>query len=89
VTLVVMEATSWKAPQDLLEAEVTCWLVNARKVNNVPGRPTTDRQDAILLAKVAEWGMCRRELRTAQADPAAPGPDRYRRTLVRERTREA
>src|SRR5262245_24164656 len=34
VTLVIMEATSdyWKPPFYLLEAEFTCWLVNARQV---------------------------------------------------------
>ena len=45
VTLVVMEATSdyWKPVSCLLEAEgFTCWLLNARHVKNVPGRPKTD-----------------------------------------------
>jgi len=45
VTLVVMEATSdyWKPVFYLLEAEgFTCWLLNARHVKNVPGRPKTD-----------------------------------------------
>jgi transposase len=42
VTLVVMEATSdyWKPVFYLLEAEgFTCWLLNAKHVKNVPGRP--------------------------------------------------
>ncbi len=42
VTLVAMEATSdyWKPASYLLEAEgFTCWLLNARHVKNVPGRP--------------------------------------------------
>ena len=46
VTLVVMEATSsyWKPPYYLLEAEgFECWLLNARHVKNVPGRPKTDK----------------------------------------------
>jgi len=45
VTLVAMEATSdyWKPVFYLLEAEgFTCWLLNARHVKNVPGRPKTD-----------------------------------------------
>jgi transposase len=44
VTLCVMEATSayWKPPFYLLEDAVECWLVNARDVKNVPGRPKTD-----------------------------------------------
>ncbi|MFD0327717.1 hypothetical protein ACFQZC_04490 [Streptacidiphilus monticola] len=33
------------------------WLVNARDVKNVPGRPKTDRLDAIWLAKLNERGM--------------------------------
>jgi len=62
VTLVVMEATSdyWKPPFYLLEAEgFECWLLNARHVKNVPGRPKTDKLDAVWLAKVAERGMWR------------------------------
>jgi transposase len=44
VTLVVMEATSayWKPPFYLLEDDIECWVVNARDVKNVPGRPKTD-----------------------------------------------
>jgi len=41
VTLAVMEATSayWKPPFYLLEDDIECWVVNARDVKNVPGRP--------------------------------------------------
>lgn len=35
------------------------WLVNARDVKNVPGRPKTDRLDAVWLAKLNERGMLR------------------------------
>ena len=45
VQLVAMEATSsyWKPVFYLLEAEgFECWLLNARHVKNVPGRPKTD-----------------------------------------------
>ena len=44
VTLCVMEATStyWKPPFYLLEDDIECWVVNARDVKNVPGRPKTD-----------------------------------------------
>jgi transposase len=34
-------------------------LVNAREVKNVPGRPKTDRLDAVWLAKLTERGMLR------------------------------
>ena len=50
VSLVSMEATSdyWKPVYYLLEAEgFTCWLLNARHVKNVPGRPKTDKLDAV------------------------------------------
>src|SRR5262249_56721293 len=45
VTRVVMEATSdyWKPVYYLLEAyEFEVWLVNARDVKHLPGRPKTD-----------------------------------------------
>lgn len=49
VTLCVMEATSvyWKPPFYLLEDDIECWVVNARDVKNVPGRPKTDKIDAV------------------------------------------
>ncbi|MFB6783611.1 IS110 family transposase [Streptomyces sp. NPDC056352] len=44
----------------LLEARgLECWLVNARDVKNVPGRPKTDKLDAVWLCKLAERGMLR------------------------------
>ena len=45
VTRVVMEATSeyWKSPFYVLEAAgFEVWLVNARDVKHLPGRPKTD-----------------------------------------------
>ena len=91
VTRVVMESTGdyWKGPFWLLEAAgFECWLVNARDVKNVPGRPKTDKHDAVWLAKVAERGMCRPSL--VQPRPIRELRDltRYRRSLIRERTRE-
>jgi transposase len=62
VTGVVMEATSdyWKPPFYLLEAHgLDPWLVNARDVKHLPGRPKTDKLDAVWLAKVAERQMIR------------------------------
>src|ERR1022692_3587896 len=35
------------------------WLVNARDVKNVPGRPKTDKLDSIWLCKLNERGMLR------------------------------
>ena len=62
VERVVLEATSdyWRPFYYLLEAAgLTVWLVNARDVKNVPGRPKTDKLDAVWLAKLNERGMLR------------------------------
>jgi transposase len=59
---VVVESTSdyWRPFVYLVEARgLTVWLVNARDVKQVPGRPKTDKQDAIWLAKLNERGMLR------------------------------
>ena len=48
VTRVVMEATSdyWRSPFYLLEAHgFETWLVNAKDVKHLPGRPKTDCED--------------------------------------------
>jgi transposase len=56
VSPVVMEATSdyWRASFYLLEDRFQTWLVNAHDVKHLPGRPKTDRLDAVWLCKVAE-----------------------------------
>lgn len=62
VTRVVMEATSdyWKPPFYVLEAAgFQTWLVNAKDVKHLPGRPKTDKLDAVWLCKVAERQMLR------------------------------
>jgi transposase len=59
---VVLEATSdyWRPFFYLLEARgLVVWLVNARDVKHVPGRPKTDKLDAIWLARLNERGMLR------------------------------
>ncbi|MFZ3468502.1 IS110 family transposase [Streptomyces sp. 4.24] len=81
VTRVVMEATStyWKPYFFLLESRgLECWLVNARDVKNVPGRPKTDRLDAVWLAKLTERGMLRPSF-------VPPKPVRELRDLTRAR----
>lgn len=90
VQVVSMEATSdyWKPVYYLLEAEgFTCWLLNARHVKNAPGRPKTDRLDAVWLAKVTERGMCTPSLVHPKPIRRLRDLTRYRRTLVRDRTR--
>jgi transposase len=62
VTRVVMEATSdyWKPVFYVLEARgFDTWLVNARDVKHLPGRPKTGKLDAVWLCKVAERQMIR------------------------------
>jgi transposase len=62
VTRVVMEATSdyWKPVFYLLEAAgFETWLVNARDVKHLPGRPKSDKLDSVWLCKVAERQMIR------------------------------
>src|SRR5262245_13448851 len=89
VTRVVMESTSayWKGVFYLLEAEgFECWLVNAREVKNVPGRPKTDKADAVWLAKVAERGMCRPSLVHPRPIRQLRDLTRYRRSLIQDRT---
>jgi len=91
VEAVAMEATSdyWKPVFYLLEEEgFTCWLLNARHVKNVPGWPKTDKLDAVWLAKVVERGMCRPSLVQPRPIRRLRDLTRYRRALVRERTRE-
>jgi transposase len=91
VELVAMEATGsyWKPVFYLLEAEgLRCWLVNPKHVKNVPGRPKTDKLDAVWLAKVVERGMCGPSLVHPKPIRRLRDLTRYRRALVREQTRE-
>nr|WP_313776639.1 IS110 family transposase [Mycobacterium sp.] len=81
VQRVVMEATSdyWKPVFYLLEAHgLDPWLVNARDVKHLPGRPKTDVLDAVWLCKVAERQMLRPSF-------VPPWPIRRLRDLTRYR----
>jgi transposase len=91
VTRVVMEATSdyWRAPFYLLEAQgFEVWLVNARDVKHLPGRPKTDRLDAVWLCKVAERQMLRPSFVPPPAIRRLRDLTRYRADLVGVRTAE-
>jgi transposase len=91
VTRIVMEATSdyWKPPFYLLEAHgFEVWLVNARDVKNLPGRPKTDRLDAVWLCKVAERQMLRPSFIPPVPIRRLRDVTRYRIALVSDRTRE-
>src|ERR1700681_4400578 len=83
VTRVVMEATSdyWKPAFYLLEAAgFETWLVNAKDVKHLPGRPKTDKLDAVWLCRVAERQMIRPSF-------VPPPPIRALRDLTRYRAR--
>jgi transposase len=81
VSRVVMEATSdyWKPVFYLLESHgFEVWLVNARDVKHLPGRPKTDKLDSIWLCKIAERQMIRPSF-------VPPPPIRRLRDLTRYR----
>jgi transposase len=86
---VTVESTSdyWRIWFYLLEAAgLSVQLVNARDVKNVPGRPKSDKLDAVWLAKLTEKGML------PSVVPPAPVRElrdytRLRIDLTRERSR--
>jgi len=91
VTRVVMESTSdyWKPVFYLLEAHgFDVWLVNARDVKHLPGRPKTDRLDAVWLCKVAERQMIRPSFVPPSPIRRLRDLTRYRRDLVEVCTAE-
>ena len=87
---VTIESTSdyWRVWFYVLEAQgLEVQLVNARDVKSVPGRPKTDKLDAVWLAKLTERGLLRPSF-------VPPAPIRQLRDytrlqvdLTRERTR--
>ena len=91
VERVVMEATSdyWKPVFYLLEAHgLEPWLVNARDVRHLPGRPKTDVLDAVWLCKVAERQMLRPSFVPPRPIRRLRDLTRYRVDLVGTRTAE-
>ena len=91
VTRVVMEATSdyWKSPFYLLEAAgFETWLVNAKDVKHLPGRPKTDKLDAVWLCKIAERQMIRPSFVPPPEIRVLRDLTRYRSDQVEVRTAE-
>ena len=91
VQRVVMEATSdyWKPVFYLLEAHgLGPWLVNARDVKHLPGRPKTDVIDAVWLCKLAERQMLRPSFVPPLPIRRLRDLTRYRVDLVAARTAE-
>jgi transposase len=91
VTRVVMEATSdyWKPAFYLLEAAgFEVWLVNAKDVKHLPGRPKTDKLDAVWLCKLAERQLLRPSFVPPPPIRRLRDLTRYRADLVAVRTAE-
>ncbi len=90
VTRVVMEATAdyWRPPFYLLGDRFETWLVNAKDVKHLPGRPKTDKLDAVWLCKVAERQMLRPSFVPPPVIRQLRDLTRYRVDLVETRTAE-
>jgi transposase len=90
VEKVTVESTSdyWRIWYYLLEAAgLDVQLVNARDVKNVPGRPKTDKLDAVWLAKLTEKGLLRPSFVPPAPIRALRDYTRLRVDLTRERSR--
>jgi transposase len=87
---VTVESTSdyWRIFYYLLEtAGLKVDLVNARDVKNVPGRPKTDKLDAVWLAKLTEKGLLRPSFVPPAEIRRLRDYTRMREDLTRDRTR--
>ncbi|GAA0467018.1 hypothetical protein Aca07nite_71640 [Actinoplanes capillaceus] len=90
VERVTVESTAdyWRIWFYLLEAAgLDVQLVNARDVKNAPGRPKTDKLDAVWLAKLTEKGMLRPSFVPPRPIRILRDYTRLRVDLTRERTR--
>jgi transposase len=82
------ELPDWRIFYYLLEAAgLSVRLVNARDVKNVPGRPKTDKLDAVWLAKLTEKGLLRPSFVPPAEIRQLRSFTRLRVDLTRERTR--
>lgn len=90
VERVVLESTSdyWRPFFYLLEGSgLSVWLINARDVKQVTGRPKTDKLDAVWLARLNERGMLRPSFVPPREIRALRDYTRLRAELVEERSR--
>src|ERR1700757_1762204 len=91
VEKVTIESTSdyWRIWYYLLEAAgLDVQLVNARDVKNVPGRPKTDKLDAVWLAKLTDKGMLRPSFVPPQPIRQLRDYTRLRTDLTHDRSRQ-
>jgi transposase len=87
---VTVESTGdyWRIWYYLLEAAgLRVDLVNARDVKNLPGRPKTDKLDAVWLAKLTEKGLLRPSFVPPPEIRRLRDYTRMREDLTRDRTR--
>ena len=90
VEKITVESTSdyWRIWYYLLEAAgLSVQLVDARDVKNVPGRPKTDKLDAVWLAKLTEKGLLRPSFVPPAEIRRLRDYTRLREDLTHERTR--
>lgn len=90
VQRIILESTSdyWRPFYYILEAAgLEVWLVNAKQAKNVPGRPKTDKIDAVWLAKLAERSMISASFVPAEPMRRVRDLARARFDLVEDRTR--
>jgi transposase len=90
IAKVTLESTSdyWRIWFYLLEAAgLDVQLVNARDVKNTPGRPKTDKLDAVWLARLTEKGLLRPSFVPPSPIRCLRDYTRMRIDLTRERTR--
>ena len=89
VTRVGMESTSdyWKPVFFTLERRgFECLLYNPGQVKAQPGRPKTDKADAVWLAKITERGLVRSSFVPPEEIRVLRAHTRYRRRLIQART---
>jgi transposase len=87
ITHVALESTGvyWKPVFNVLAAHCEVWLVNARDLQQVPGRKT-DVCDAEWICKLMRIGLLKRSFVPAVEQRDLRDLTRYRRRLVEERT---
>jgi transposase len=90
IEVVTLESTSdyWRIWFFVLEAGgLAVQLVNAAQAKNLPGRPKTDKLDAMWLARLTEMGLLRASFVPPKAIRDLRDYTRARTRLVQERTR--
>ena len=90
IQMVTLESTSdyWRIWFYVLEAAgLAVQLVNAAQARNLPGRPKTDKLDAMWLARLTEMGLLRPSFVPPAAIRALRDYTRARTRLTQERTR--